>query len=182
MTMFIPRNWLDLLALLLLPLLLGSMAVLALDLQKKWSDSVIVPAATGKAEAGPQRVAPMVEQTSKAIAPLAAFHETVNRPLFEQSRRKPVPPEPARAAEPAPPPPAPPVAEPANVTLIGTLLEASAARALVRIAPSNEERWIKQGDMVEGWLVEEIVERRLILGEGERRYQLDLYRVEPAAQ
>ena len=183
MNFFMPRNRLDLLALLLLPLLLGGIAILALDMQKRLDDTGTVHAPASALKVVPQqRSALKDEREITTIPPLDAYQETLNRPLFEKSRRKPAPPEPARAAAPAPPPPAPTVAEPANVTLIGTLLGTSAARALVRIAPSNEERWLKQGDMVEGWLVKEIMESRLVLGEGDRHYQLDLYRAEPASQ
>jgi hypothetical protein len=94
-----------------------------------------------------------------AVHPLDRLSATRERPLFSPSRRAPAPP-PAPIIGPPPPPPPPP--EPPNVTLVGIVMEAEEARAIVRSGP-NEVRRVRIGDDIGGWKVAQIEGRRLVL-------------------
>ena len=93
-----------------------------------------------------------------AVHPLDRLSATRERPLFSPSRRAPAPP-PAPIIGPPPPPPPP---EPPNVTLVGIVMEAEEARAIVRSGP-NEVRRVRIGDDIGGWKVAQIEGRRLVL-------------------
>src|SRR5262249_31531875 len=70
----------------------------------------------------------------------------------------------------APPPPPPPIIrppppppEPPNVTLVGIVMDAGEARAIVQSGPTNEVRRVRIGDEIGGWKVAQIESRRLVL-------------------
>src|SRR5262249_34837337 len=73
------------------------------------------------------------------------------------SRRAPAPP------APPPPRPPPPPPEPPNVTLVGIVMDAGEARAIVQSGPKNEVRRVRTGDDIGGWKVAQIESRRLVL-------------------
>jgi general secretion pathway protein N len=109
------------------------------------------------------------EQTADNLAnPLQAqsldrLAVTRDRPLFSPSRR-PVPPPPPpveRAPEAAPPPPAP------NVTVVGIVIDAEGAHAIVRSGTAPIER-LQIGDVIGGWKVSQIEGRRLVLSLDDR--------------
>lgn len=94
-----------------------------------------------------------------AVHSLDRLSATRERPLFSPSRRAPAPP-------PPPPPiirPPPPPPEPPNVTLVGIVMDAGEARAIVQSGPTNEVRRVRIGDEIGGWKVAQIESRRLVL-------------------
>ena len=98
------------------------------------------------------------------VSPLAAhpadrLSATRERPLFSPSRHPPPPP-PVAIISPAPPPPPP---GPPNVTLVGIVIDADEARAIVQSGPKNEIRRVRIGDDIGGWKVVQIEGRRLVL-------------------
>jgi hypothetical protein len=92
-----------------------------------------------------------------AAQPLDHLSATRERPLFSASRRPPPPP-PAPIISAPLPPPAPP-----NVTLVGIVMDADEARAIVQSGPKNEIRRVRIGDDIGGWKVSQIEGRRLVL-------------------
>ena len=93
-----------------------------------------------------------------AVHPLDRLSATRERPLFSPSRRAPAPP----PIVSLPPPPPPPPPEPPNVTLVGIVMDAGEARAIVQSGP-NEVRRVRIGDDIGGWKVVQIEGRRLVL-------------------
>ena len=92
-----------------------------------------------------------------AVHSLDRLSATRERPLFSPSRRAPAPP------PPPPPRPPPPPPEPPNVTLVGIVMDAGEARAIVQSGPTNEVRRVRIGDEIGGWKVAQIESRRLVL-------------------
>jgi hypothetical protein len=92
-----------------------------------------------------------------AVHSLDRLSATRERPLFSPSRRAPAPP------APPPPRPPPPPPEPPNVTLVGIVMDAEEARAIVQSGPKNEVRRVRVGDDIGGWKVAQIENRRLVL-------------------
>jgi hypothetical protein len=92
-----------------------------------------------------------------AVHSLDRLSATRERPLFSPSRRAPAPP------APPPPRPPPPPPEPPNVTLVGIVMDAEEARAIVQSGPTNEVRRVRVGDEIGGWKVAQIESRRLVL-------------------
>jgi len=92
-----------------------------------------------------------------AVHSLDRLSATRERPLFSPSRRAPAPP------PPPPPRPPPPPPEPPNVTLVGIVMDAGEARAIVQPGPTNEVRRVRIGDEIGGWKVAQIESRRLVL-------------------
>jgi hypothetical protein len=92
-----------------------------------------------------------------AAQPLDHLSATRERPLFSASRRLPPPP-PAPTIGPPPPPPPPP-----NVTLVGIVMDAEEAHAIVRSGSQNEMRRVRIGDDIGGWKVSQIEGRKLVL-------------------
>ena len=99
-----------------------------------------------------------------AAHPLDRLSATRERPLFSPSRRPPAPP-PAPVVSPSPAPPPPP---PPNVTLVGIVMDAEEARAIVQAGPQNEIRRVRIGDDIGGWKVAHIEGRQLVLLLGSR--------------
>ena len=49
------------------------------------------------------------------------------------------------------------------MTVLGVVMDAEDARAIVQIAPANEMRRVRIGDDIAGWKVVQIEQRRLVL-------------------
>jgi hypothetical protein len=110
---------------------------------------------------------------SPAASPLAAlslerFSVTRERPLFSPNRRPPpVPPAPVVSR---PSPPAPP-----KVTLLGTVMDADEARALVSVGTPDKMLRVRIGDEIEGWKVTQIEQRSLVLSLDNRTTTFTLF-------
>jgi NADH dehydrogenase FAD-containing subunit len=100
---------------------------------------------------------------------LERFSATRERPLFSPTRRPPPPP-PAPVVGAPPPPPAPP-----KVTLLGTVMDAGEARALVNLESANKMLRLRIGDDIEGWKVTHIETRRLVLSREDRLATFTLF-------
>lgn len=101
---------------------------------------------------------------------LQQLSATAGRPLFSPSRRP--PPKPAAPvvarAEPPPPPPPPP-----SVVLLGIVSENGDGRAAIRA--SDKVVRVRAGDDVDGWKVDRVEPRRLVLIQGERSVDFALF-------
>jgi hypothetical protein len=108
---------------------------------------------------------------------LGELRDTVQRPLFEKTRR-PVEPPPARvSAVPAPAPVAARRADPNALTLLGVLLsEGHGAIALVRRNQTGQSMRLQEGDTVDGWTVERIEPESATLRQGDTKVALQLFR------
>jgi hypothetical protein len=97
-----------------------------------------------------------------------------DHPLFTPKRRRPEPPkqepqEPDPAPElspdpepmPAPPPPPPP--EPPNISYRGFVRISTEVSALIMDKLTGDERFVRQGDEIEGWRVEKINQTQIYL-------------------
>jgi hypothetical protein len=119
--------------------------------------------ATGQAPVDPFAVLsnPVVAQS---IDSLSATRE---RPLFSPTRRPPArpaaaPPPLVRRADPAPPPSLP------GVVLLGVVIGADTARAVVRSEAADKTLRVGIGDDIGGWRVSQIERHELVLSLGDR--------------
>jgi hypothetical protein len=94
--------------------------------------------------------------------PLSQFAETVERPLFSETRR---PPE--TSGEPSGPP------KPFEGTLEGVIIVQNEAVALLKVAGDIDVTRVTKGQTIRGWLVVEIHPDRVVL-QGERRAEIRL--------
>ena len=111
--------------------------------------------------------------TAGPASPLAAYpldrlSTTRQRPLFSPGRRPPAPP-PAPIIAAAPPPPPP------NLILVGTIMDADDARAVVTVGTTDKTRRVRIGDDIGGWKVTQIEERKLILSLNDRSATFTLF-------
>jgi hypothetical protein len=104
-----------------------------------------------------------------AARPLDEFSATRDRPLFTRSRRPPAARIAPVAAAPPPPPPPP------KLALVGILVEAGAASAVVRGAPSEKAIHVHVGEEIDGWKVTRIAERQIELSQGERSVTFTMF-------
>jgi hypothetical protein len=122
----------------------------------------------------PAQAASTAPAASAPASPLAALSldrlsATRDRPLFSPTRRPPPPPPPVTVLPKAPP--APP-----NVTLLGTVMDAEDARAIVQTGGSaNEVRRVRIGDDIDGWKVTQIEQRLLVLSHDNRSASFTMF-------
>src|SRR5262245_21186274 len=130
--------------------------------------------------------APALKRVAREISDpanpsLAAFSQSMTRPLFFEGRRLPTPEqkqvksEPQKAAPPSPPPPPPkPVALPDKIKLLAVVILSEARQALVD-APPQPARWFKIGDKIGEWTIARIEENNIVLNHSARSATLPLY-------
>jgi general secretion pathway protein N len=121
---------------------------------------MIAAAVVATAEAQTKDQAQLTAPVPALISPLAEYSldrlsATRERPLFSPNRRPPPPPAVIVATR---PPPAPPP----NVTVLGIIMDADEARAIVQTGGS-EVRRVRIGDDIGGWKVVQIDQRLLVL-------------------
>ena len=109
------------------------------------------------------------EKTSRLGNPLGAFDKTqlenwVQRPLFAPSR-KPPPPQEAKTAD-EPPPSSP------DYQLLGVVLDANSAIAVLRRESTGAGVRVQVGDMIEGWLVAAVEREAVTLKRDEEEPQI----------
>lgn len=108
---------------------------------------------------------------------------TRERPLFDVSRRPPVPPPPLVVSRPAPPPSQP--AEPASrpppaLVLTGIIIAGDKAYAIVSESANPRPKTVQAGEQIAGWRVDQIAPRQMVLTAGTDRVVLELKaRVQP---
>ncbi len=137
-----------------------------------------VPTGAGDAAVHPQRARSSAGGRlvhPLAGLPLAGLSETVNRPLFEPSRRTPVVVRPPPTA--APPPPPPPQLQAPVVThrLLCVVLGPEGAVAVLAQDNGSSVR-AEIGDSVDGWQVERITREEVQLVREGRRHVLRVTR------
>ncbi|MFE0758201.1 hypothetical protein ACFW16_29855 [Inquilinus sp. NPDC058860] len=119
-------------------------------------DPAAVPAVvrSGNAQAALPPEAPAAGPPPALLAPeLSELTATVERPLFNPSRRGPQPPPPEAEAPPPPPPAAEP---PPAVTVQGVILAGDQGVALLRRDDTGEILTARPGDDLSGWHVDRI--------------------------
>jgi hypothetical protein len=143
----------------------GALAWLDFHLLQSPVDISPVAPPAGKAEAhaqhGPQPATALDKKTAEQ------FQETVNRPLFNPSRR------PVQRAE---PPARAPKVEPAKLRLVGVMkVDDGPPRALIRFADEPSGRWIAEGGAYHGWTLTKVNEGSVIVEAGGRTQELMLF-------
>jgi hypothetical protein len=118
-------------------------------------DPAAVPAVvrSGNAQAALPPATPAAEPPPLVAPELSDLTETVERPLFNPSRRGPQPPPPEAEAPPPPPPTAEP---PPAVTVQGVILAGDQGVALLRRDDTGEIMTARPGDDLSGWHVDRI--------------------------
>jgi hypothetical protein len=119
----------------------------------------------GKAEARPQPSPPPATALDKRTAD--QLQETVNRPLFNPSRRPMQRTEPAaRAAK----------VEPARLRLVGVMkADDGPPRALIRYADEPSGQWIAEGSEYHGWTLTKVNDGSVIVEADGRTQELVLF-------
>ena len=98
--------------------------------------------------------------------PASQFHELVNRPLFNPSRRQ-IKRE-AVATDSVD-------AQPSELQLVGVMKSSgSGARALIRFAGAGAGKWIAEGEQFNGWTLRTVGERSVMVEAGGRSHELTL--------
>ncbi|MCA6120293.1 hypothetical protein J6500_00015 [Bradyrhizobium sp. WSM 1704] len=106
------------------------------------------------------------------LQPLQQLSATKDKPLFSPTRRPPPKPVAPVARQEPPPPPAPPP----SVVVLGIVSENGGGRAAIRTAGTSDKVVrVRTGDDVDGWKVERIEPRRLVLTQGERSVDLAMF-------
>jgi len=113
----------------------------------------------------------VVRDNPAVPAPLDRLSATRERPLFSPTRRPPAAPAPPSVigAERVP------LAPPPTVALIGIVLNAEGAQALVRAGPADRPVRLRRGDEIGGWKVTEIDRRQLVLSLDGRSVTVTLF-------
>jgi hypothetical protein len=101
---------------------------------------------------------PAVLDNPLAGLALGGLSATRERPLFSPSRHAPSP-----AVVFVHPPAVQPPAPPPNLELYGTIIDADDALAIVFSSSTNHTTRVHVGDEIDGWKVDEIDERKLVL-------------------
>lgn len=110
------------------------------------------------------------------------FVQTFSRPLFNADRRKYQPPEPPPTPEPPPDPPkvvetpAPePEIAPPTFRLIGVSVSGSSARALILDGRNRDPQWVLEGEAIEGWVLEKVLDGAIKVSQSGAEFSIDLY-------
>jgi hypothetical protein len=107
---------------------------------------------------------------------LATLHDTVNRPLFEKSRRpaqlraepamKPEPPQ--AAVEPSPPN--------QNALILLGVVQGERTIALLKRNQGGQSVRAEEGDVIDGWTIKRIDNQSVLLSHGQQQISLQLFR------
>src|SRR5262249_15104966 len=106
---------------------------------------------------------------------LATLHDTVNRPLFEKSRR-PAQPQQEPAMKPQLPQAA--VEQPPNqnaLTLLG-VVRGERTIALLKRNQGGQNVRAEEGDVIDGWTIKRIDNQSVLLSHGQQQISLQLFR------
>jgi hypothetical protein len=127
------------------------------------------------AEASQPPNSPPSHPTVPKAKPIAAYGETLAKPVFFKSRAPYVP------APPTPPPPAKPVAAPPQapvdpgLVLGGVVILEDARKAYIFNKADSRGAWLSEGESVLGWKVESIDALSATLQQTGRSIELQLY-------
>jgi general secretion pathway protein N len=112
--------------------------------------------------------------------PLSALSATRDRPLFSASRRPPIVAAPIVAAPPKQEAVAPPAPERPFLTLIGTIVSPTASLAVLQGSNGEAISRLRIGEENDGWRVQGIDLRSIVVVKGEQSVKLDLPRPDGA--
>ncbi len=101
------------------------------------------------------------------MPPIEDFGETLDRPLFSKIRRPPAP-------EPDAPGEKPEKKQTVKVRLAGVVISPKERVALVQYPRTRENTRVKEGQEIEGWVLESILADRIILRFGELREEVKI--------
>jgi len=137
--------------------------------RKRMDRGVARRAAPPSGEAAPAATAPAEGERQTSLNPLASIaidvlKDTVERPLFETSRRayEPPPPPPREVSRPAQAPRAPPP-DPTYFSLAG--ISAGPDRSIALLKPKSNGRFLRveAGEVVDGWKIEKVAEQEVVI-------------------
>lgn len=151
----------------LLPILLGIDAALVVAIAALWAvgDTRWSPPVAQ----GPEPASLQPGRIDREVMDLASLSETLDRPVFEESRRRPPPPQAAAAApEPSEPDPL------QGVTLLGMFTVGKEQHLMLRA--ENKVIRLKRGDAFGPWTVLAADERSVTFAQGSEKRQLELVR------
>ena len=116
---------------------------------------------------------------SRPLNPLASLDKAtlkgfVERPLFEPSRRPPIPAAPLAEL----PPPSPTVAQPPMLRLVGIVEGSHSLYAIVHRGDINATEMLRTGDHLGAWNIE-VMPGMLRVASGERAFEYALFRKGP---
>jgi len=115
----------------------------------------------------------------RKVPPKSKFSQMLERPPFSPTRRPPkaVPQKIAKTQSPspvaAPAPVAAPVRDP-QLTVVGIIINPSQQIALVRDPREAKLKRLSRGDEIDGWLVEAILPKRVVLSNQKNLFELKL--------
>jgi general secretion pathway protein N len=114
--------------------------------------------------------------------PLSSLSATRDRPLFSASRRPPIVNAPGTPAPQKQEALAPPSPERPLLTLVGTIVSPKASVAMVQGSSTDVISRLRLGEKNDGWRVQRISLRSIVVQKGAQSVQLDLPRpnIEPA--
>jgi type II secretory pathway component PulC len=101
------------------------------------------------------------------MPPIEDFSETLDRPLFSKIRRPPAP-------EPDAPAPEPEKKQTVKVRLAGVVISPRERVALVQEPRVKEITRLREGQEIEGWVLERILPDRIVLRFGELREEVKI--------
>ncbi len=118
-------------------------------------------------------------ETSRLLNPLASLDKTtlkgfVERPLFEPTRRPPIPAAPRAGL----PPPPPAVAQPPELRLVGIVEGIHSLCAIVHRSDTNATETLHTGDHLGAWTIE-VMPGTLRVASGDRAFEYALFRSGP---
>jgi len=123
------------------------------------------------------------DQSAKRLAgnplwtvPLSALSSTRDRPLFSATRRPPIVAVPIVAAPPKQEAVAPPPPERPSVTLIGTIVSPRASLAMLQGSDADAISRLRVGQENDGWRVQGIGLRSIVVAKGAQSLELNLPR------
>ncbi|WP_379067314.1 hypothetical protein ACHMW4_08625 [Mesorhizobium sp. UC22_110] len=113
-----------------------------------------------------------------SLSSLDGFSETFERPLFNSTRRKPVP-----VATDEQPPLAEPLAAPAEAVpsqspppqLLGVSVTQTIPKALLLASGKQDASWFRNGEAIDDWTIAAITRDEVTLQRGEQSIRLSLY-------
>ncbi len=125
------------------------------------------PTTIGTTTIAPAKIPALPAAQAFQMPPIEDFGETLDRPLFSKIRRPPPP-------EPDAPAPEPEKKQTVKVRLAGVVISPKERVALVQESRTREITRLKEGQEIEGWVLESILADRIILRFGEVREEVKI--------
>lgn len=122
-------------------------------------------------ELPPRDLGPALQSVAVEIAALESLTDTIERPLFLQSRRPPAPEAAPTVEEPVR---EKPVASLPRFVVSAIVIADGERTALLRNPSDGRMLRVVEGDDVQGWTLEEVQSDRVVLATGGRRQELPL--------